>query len=719
MLGPRVRRCSRRPTPEASWPRRGSVHLARVAMLGCLLSLIFFPEYVQGLGDPASKSSLYSAVMWGFRVIDLLVLLLFLTHAFALGCSRRRAQGLPRKLFLLLAGFGAAIAVSFVYGAQHGGRNLFFDWRALALGVALYVVYRFWIHTEAEARMAAQVFAFVMAVRVAVALGAYFAGHGDSLLGVRIPLFDGPTISAAVFTALLGLRLSARDSNCSPRGLWLLLSGLSALLVMLCFRRSYWAELGIGALILALTSSRHRLRNFMLPAGLALAASLAMGPALWERLASVNFTQWDAPYSGDNVDHVGDVLDAWDQVRASPWMGIGLGRSYPTWRIRNWKDESVMVHNAPLHVWLKYGLLGLGLYLAFHLCLFRCLRSASAAPAARKQRHRRRRPRLPGGAVPGLARIHPVALLGGTVHQPHCISVGHCLCSRTCMSLPSISVVTPTFNGAAYLEDAILSVKRQVGADIEHIVVDAASTDGTLEILRRYPNLSWISEPDRGQSDAINKGFRLATGELVGWLNADDYYLPGGLAAIARAAREHPEADVIHGDCVFVDTRGRIVRSKVEHEFDPQVLLYFGCYIPSTSTFFRRRLIERGLLLDCDYRVAMDFEYFARLARLGCKFHYVPQFIAAFRWHEDNVSLQNCERRAQERRMVQRAAAGHLQPAWELGARRYWARARRVMRKVTSGNIVREAKIRRRRGFDTRWMRAPEELRLWQNLASW
>jgi hypothetical protein len=77
------------------------------------------------------------------------------------------------------------------------------------------------------------------------------------------------------------------------------------------------------------------------------------------------------------------------------------------------------------------------------------------------------------------------------------------------------------------------------------------------------------------------------------------------------------------------------------------VLLYFGCYIPSTSTFFRRRLIERGLLLDCDYRVAMDFEYFARLACMGCAFHYIPHFIAAFRWHDDNVSLRNVQRRAQ------------------------------------------------------------------------
>jgi glycosyltransferase involved in cell wall biosynthesis len=286
------------------------------------------------------------------------------------------------------------------------------------------------------------------------------------------------------------------------------------------------------------------------------------------------------------------------------------------------------------------------------------------------------------------------------------------------MSLPSISVITPTFNGAAYLEDAILSVERQSGVAAEHIVIDAASTDSTLAILQRHSQLRWVSEPDRGQSDAINKGFRMATGDLVGWLNADDYYLPGGLEAIARAAAEHPEADVFYSDCIFVDPGGRIVRSKVEHDFDLQVLLYFGCYIPSTSTFFRRRLIERGLLLDCDYRVAMDFEFFARLARLGCRFHYIPRFLAAFRWHQDNVSLRNVERRTQERRMVQRAAFGCEQPAWSLETRRYWARARRLFHKLRTGNIAREIRIRQRTGYDTKWVRA-SDLALWQDLASW
>ena len=154
------------------------------------------------------------------------------------------------------------------------------------------------------------------------------------------------------------------------------------------------------------------------------------------------------------------------------------------------------------------------------------------------------------------------------------------------------------------------------------------------------------------------------------------------------------------------------MRSKVEHDFDAHVLVYFGCYIPSTSTFFRRRLIERGLLLDCDYRVAMDFEYFVRLARLGCRFQYVPQFIAAFRWHQDNVSLRNVQRRMRERLQVQRAAIGFHRPQWQLETLRYFARVRRLVHKVSSGNIARELRIRSKTGYDTRWMTAPE-LRPW------
>jgi glycosyltransferase involved in cell wall biosynthesis len=285
------------------------------------------------------------------------------------------------------------------------------------------------------------------------------------------------------------------------------------------------------------------------------------------------------------------------------------------------------------------------------------------------------------------------------------------------MTLPTLSVVTPSFNGAEFIEDALLSVSRQEGVSVEHLVIDGASTDTTAEIVKRHPRARWVSEPDHGQSDAINKGFRLATGDLVGWLNADDYYLPGGLEAIAAAAERHPEADVIYGDCVFVDGKGAIVRSKVEHDFDRSVLMYFGCYIPSTSTFFRRRLIDSGQLLDCDYRVCMDFEYFARLAHTGVRFHYVPRFIAAFRWHGSNVSIRNMVRRAEERRLVQQRYGAGCHSAETLQSLIALSRVRRLLRKTWSGNIERELRVRRMIGRSTRWLDTEAGLQTCRSLA--
>lgn len=270
--------------------------------------------------------------------------------------------------------------------------------------------------------------------------------------------------------------------------------------------------------------------------------------------------------------------------------------------------------------------------------------------------------------------------------------------------IPTLSVVTPSLNSEQFIEDAIQSVLRQPDARVEHIIVDGTSNDRTISIVKQYSEVQWISEPDGGQSDAINKGFLRANGDLVGWLNADDYYLPGGLAAIARAAQEHPEADVIYGDCVFVDSGGKIVRSKVEHGFDRSVLLYFGCYIPSTSTFFRRRVIEAGMLLDCDYRVCMDFEYFARLAHAGFRFHYLPRFIAAFRWHGGNISLKQSRRRAEERLRVQQEFGNREYSESTLRLLGHLYRAKRFTRKAVSGNLGRELQVRNMMGGDTRWI---------------
>ena len=216
------------------------------------------------------------------------------------------------------------------------------------------------------------------------------------------------------------------------------------------------------------------------------------------------------------------------------------------------------------------------------------------------------------------------------------------------------SIVTPSYNQGRYLRDCIESVRAQTEVSWEHLVMDAGSTDETLEVLKQYPHLQWVSEPDRGMSDAINKGFQKASGDWVMWLNTDDYLLPGALARVAQHAQSHPQADLIYGECLFVDESKKIMRRKHDHRFDFGILLFYGCYIASTSTFIRRSVIEAGHLLDINYRNCMDFEYYLRLSCQGFRFSYMPEALAAFRWHATNTSTQHAARRYQERLAIQR-----------------------------------------------------------------
>jgi glycosyltransferase involved in cell wall biosynthesis len=216
------------------------------------------------------------------------------------------------------------------------------------------------------------------------------------------------------------------------------------------------------------------------------------------------------------------------------------------------------------------------------------------------------------------------------------------------------SVVTPSLNQGQFIRDCIESVRAQSGVAWEHIVIDGCSRDGTLEILKSQPHLQWVSEPDKGQSDAINKGFRQATGDWVMWLNADDYLLPDALRKVAAHAEAHPEADVIYGDCDFVRD-GVVVHRKREGDFDYNMLLFYGCYIPSTgATYYHRRVVDAGYLLDTDCKVVMDYEYYLRLADAGFKFRHLPAPLACFRWHGNNVSVVHEARRIEERWRVER-----------------------------------------------------------------
>jgi glycosyltransferase involved in cell wall biosynthesis len=211
-----------------------------------------------------------------------------------------------------------------------------------------------------------------------------------------------------------------------------------------------------------------------------------------------------------------------------------------------------------------------------------------------------------------------------------------------------ISIITPSFNQGRFITDCIESVLSQSDVEFEHIITDAGSTDDTLEVLAKYPHLKWSSEPDNGMSDGINKGFRQATGDWVMWLNCDDFLLPSALKKVADFIAEYPTADVVHGDCVFIQEDKTMIRRKYDTHVDEWDLLFVGCIIPSTSAFYRREIINEGHLLDIFYKNCMDLEYYLRLMRLGYNFKYLAEPLAHFRWYEESTTMQNWQRMIDE-----------------------------------------------------------------------
>jgi glycosyltransferase involved in cell wall biosynthesis len=174
------------------------------------------------------------------------------------------------------------------------------------------------------------------------------------------------------------------------------------------------------------------------------------------------------------------------------------------------------------------------------------------------------------------------------------------------------------------------------------LVYDAGSTDGSKEIYQRYPHLLVTTEPDKGMSEAINKGFRRARGEWVMWLNADDRLKPGALAEALAFVQRHPATDVAFGAFDFIHADGSLQRRVKLLPFVRLISVHHGCYVASTAAFYnRQRVIGEGFLLDERFKAVMDGEFYARLGRAGKKFRYFPVVLADFRVHGGNLSLPN------------------------------------------------------------------------------
>jgi len=198
-----------------------------------------------------------------------------------------------------------------------------------------------------------------------------------------------------------------------------------------------------------------------------------------------------------------------------------------------------------------------------------------------------------------------------------------------------ISVITPSFNQGEFLEKTILSVLEQDCPNIEYIVIDGGSTDNSVEIIRKYEKhlAYWVSEPDRGQSDAINKGFRRATGEIVTWLNSDDFYLPGAVKKVVDYFARHADVDFVYGDYYLADRQERILAKRKSIPFDYNILLYDANFICQPASFFRKSILDKIGLLDEKFHYLMDYEFFLRAACNKIKFELIPEFLAAYRFH--------------------------------------------------------------------------------------
>ena len=215
-------------------------------------------------------------------------------------------------------------------------------------------------------------------------------------------------------------------------------------------------------------------------------------------------------------------------------------------------------------------------------------------------------------------------------------------------SAPLISIITPSFNQAAFLEETLLSVLGQDYPAIEYIVIDGGSTDGSVAILERYADrlAYWVSEPDAGQADAINKGFAKATGKYVAWLNSDDVYLPGAVATAVAALEENPDAAFVYGKDRSVDGQGKVIATHWFEAYDVVDLLAMRI-ISQPAVFMRKSAFDASDGLNLAFHFMLDHQLWIQLAR-NAPIVYVDEFLAEAKYHEDAKNVAQAGKFADE-----------------------------------------------------------------------
>ncbi len=219
-----------------------------------------------------------------------------------------------------------------------------------------------------------------------------------------------------------------------------------------------------------------------------------------------------------------------------------------------------------------------------------------------------------------------------------------------------ISVVTPSYNQGQFLEETILSVINQNYPNLEYIIIDGGSNDNSVEIIKKYEKKLkyWISEPDEGQTHAINKGLKLSTGDIVCYLNSDDLLLPNTLKYVSIYFSNNIHTDCLYGCTIMIDHDGKELLRRHDNPFNYNMLLYGINYIQQPSTFWRKRIIERVGLFDENLIYNMDYEYWIRMGYNDLKLDYTETFLSKYRLHTNSKSIINSNTIQKERKTIRR-----------------------------------------------------------------
>jgi cellulose synthase/poly-beta-1,6-N-acetylglucosamine synthase-like glycosyltransferase len=281
-----------------------------------------------------------------------------------------------------------------------------------------------------------------------------------------------------------------------------------------------------------------------------------------------------------------------------------------------------------------------------------------------------------------------------------------------------VSVLTPSFDYAWCIEDALSSVSGAAANtpsdwEVEHVVVDDGSQDQSRELLARWSSrlVLELQLKNRGQAQTLNRCLSLASGSWIGWLNADDFYLPWSLRDACAAFTSG--VDVLHGDAVALDRSARFRRLIAEHPFSYGTLRWWGTYLPVGAVFIRRSVLE-ALRWREDLTLLLDWDLWLRAAEAGARFRYIPSSLAAVRWHPDQESRQDRPERLAEKARVRR---DHRLPSrpWQWRTFQRIAALDHGARKAITGGYRRQKRTASLRGRPMRWF---SEAEAWSTIVS-